>query len=121
MVRRIAEDFGSSVHVYSGGEPMVLGPGDEVPDDVELGEHIKTTGRRGGSSSADSAATSTTSTSTSTSSSGGGGESGPGGYDPGQHSVDDVNAYLKEHPDQAEQVLAAERAGKARKGILAGD
>lgn len=40
-------------------------------------------------------------------------------FDPGEHSVDDVLAYL-ESVDEAEteRVLAAEQAGKARKTIL---
>ena len=41
-------------------------------------------------------------------------------YDPAEHDVDAVNAHLAEHPEQVEAVLAAEQAGKARKGILEG-
>jgi hypothetical protein len=33
---------------------------------------------------------------------------------------DDVNDYIAEHPDEREAVLAAERDGQARKGILEG-
>lgn len=45
-------------------------------------------------------------------------------YDPTAHTVDEVNAYLTEHPDEAEAVLAAE-AGRAddkpvRTGITEG-
>lgn len=39
-------------------------------------------------------------------------EEGP--YDPGDHLVDDVKAYVTEHPDQRDEVLAAEEAGKNR-------
>lgn len=39
-------------------------------------------------------------------------------YDPGYHTVVEVNEYLASHPDEREQVLEAERNGKARKGIL---
>jgi hypothetical protein len=56
-----------------------------------------------------------------------GGESGPGGlahaktgpYDPGEHDVAGVLEHL-EAADEAEtrRVLDAERAGKARKGVL---
>lgn len=33
---------------------------------------------------------------------------------------DDVNTYISEHPEEREAVLAAEREGQARKGILEG-
>lgn len=45
-------------------------------------------------------------------------ESTPEGFDPSEHTVDEVNAYLEDHPDEADDVLAAERAGKARVGVL---
>lgn len=41
------------------------------------------------------------------------------GFDPGEHSVAEVLAYLADNPDDAERVIAAEAAGKARKTILA--
>lgn len=37
-----------------------------------------------------------------------------GSYDPGENTVEDVRAYVEEHPDEAEQVLTAERSGKDR-------
>jgi hypothetical protein len=40
-------------------------------------------------------------------------------YDPGDHTVAEVLAYLEAHPDQAEAVLEAEAAGKARTTLLA--
>jgi hypothetical protein len=39
-------------------------------------------------------------------------------YNPNDYTVDEVNAYVADHPDEAEAVKAAEREGKARKGIL---
>jgi len=39
-------------------------------------------------------------------------------FDPGDHTVDEVKAYIEEHPDRKDDVLAAEKDGKARKGIL---
>lgn len=43
-----------------------------------------------------------------------------GGFNPGAHSVETVLAHLDDaDPDDAARVLAAERAGKARKTILA--
>lgn len=44
------------------------------------------------------------------------------GFDPSAHTVDEVNDYVA-HSDEAEQqrVMEAERAGKARKGILGKD
>lgn len=39
-------------------------------------------------------------------------------FDPGEYTVVEVLDYLNEHPDDEERVLAAEAAGKARKGIL---
>ena len=45
----------------------------------------------------------------------------PQTYDPSEHTVDEVNAYLDEHPEQAEAVLAAEgEAEKPRVGITEG-
>jgi hypothetical protein len=41
-------------------------------------------------------------------------------FDPGEHTVADVEAYLAKHPDQRDAVLAAEAAGKAR-ATLVGD
>jgi hypothetical protein len=40
------------------------------------------------------------------------------GFDPGMHSVIEVKAYLREHPDEKDAVLERERAGDARKSIL---
>jgi hypothetical protein len=34
--------------------------------------------------------------------------------------VRDVNAYIAEHPEQREEILAREAAGKRRAGILNG-
>ena len=43
-------------------------------------------------------------------------------FDPSAHSVADVNAYLeKAEDDERERVLAAERSGKARVGVLGND
>ena len=39
-------------------------------------------------------------------------------FDPSEHTVDEVNAYLEEHPEDERRVLRAERAGKARVGVL---
>jgi len=39
-------------------------------------------------------------------------------YDPAEHNVDAVNEYIAEHPEQKDEVLAMERAGRGRKGIL---
>lgn len=43
----------------------------------------------------------------------------PEQFDPSAHNLDDVRAYLDDaSPEEVERVLAAERAGKARVGIL---
>jgi len=43
-------------------------------------------------------------------------------FDPADHTVAEVNAHLeKADDDERERVLAAERAGQARKGILGDD
>lgn len=42
------------------------------------------------------------------------------GFVPNGHTVDEVNAYLAEHPDQVAAVLGLEAAGQARKGIVEG-
>lgn len=39
-------------------------------------------------------------------------------YDPSEYSVEQVQAYLAEHPEQTDAVLAAERTGKARKTLV---
>ena len=39
-------------------------------------------------------------------------------YDPAEHTVDAVNEYIAEHPEQREEILAMERANRGRKGIL---
>jgi hypothetical protein len=39
-------------------------------------------------------------------------------YDPGEASVEAVLKHVEDHPDQRAAVLKAERAGKARKGVL---
>lgn len=39
-------------------------------------------------------------------------------FDPADHSVKKVIAYVDEHPEEAEAVYAAEAAGKARSSLL---
>ena len=39
-------------------------------------------------------------------------------FDPSEHTVAEVLAYAKDHPDVAEQIYAAEQAGRARTTIL---
>lgn len=39
-------------------------------------------------------------------------------FDPAEHDAPAVHEYLKAHPEDAERVIAAELAGKARTGIL---
>ena len=40
-----------------------------------------------------------------------------GEYDPGEHTVTEVKAYLAEHPEDRDRVIAAEEAGRGRVGI----
>lgn len=35
-------------------------------------------------------------------------------FNPGEHTVEQVQAFLQEHPDLADAVIAAEKAGKNR-------
>lgn len=42
----------------------------------------------------------------------------PAPYNPAEHTPRQVLAYIKDHPDEAGMILAAERAGKNRKTIL---
>lgn len=42
----------------------------------------------------------------------------PDTFDPSAHTVDDVLAYVDEHPDDIERVAAAERRGKSRSTLL---
>jgi hypothetical protein len=39
-------------------------------------------------------------------------------FDPSEHSVHDVLAYVEEHPDERDAVRAAERGGKGRVTLL---
>lgn len=41
-------------------------------------------------------------------------------FDPAEHTVDEVNAFLREHPELADAIVAAERQGKNRSSIAAG-
>lgn len=41
-----------------------------------------------------------------------------GGFDPGQHTVSEVLAYLADHPDETDAIRAAEETGKARSTLL---
>lgn len=38
-------------------------------------------------------------------------------FDPAEHTVDEVKAFVAEHPELAEPVVAAEKAGKNRSSI----
>jgi len=42
----------------------------------------------------------------------------PEAYDPGAHTVDEVLAYADEHPDEVDQIIRAEEAGKHRSTLL---
>lgn len=42
-------------------------------------------------------------------------------FDPGDHTVAEVEAYLADHPEDSDRVIAAERAGRGRKGIVGED
>ena len=48
------------------------------------------------------------------------GGAAPLGFDPGEHTVAEVEAYLAEHPDETDTVLAAEAAGKNRTTLVGG-
>ena len=52
-----------------------------------------------------------------------GGEPPPEGdtFDPGEHTVAEVEAYLAKHPDESDAVLAAERDGKNRVSLVGED
>lgn len=41
-------------------------------------------------------------------------------FDPAEHTVDQVNAFIAEHPELADAIVAAERQGKNRSSIVAG-
>lgn len=41
-----------------------------------------------------------------------------GSFDPSEHTVTEVNEYLEKNPEQRDAVLAAERKGQARKGLV---
>jgi hypothetical protein len=39
-------------------------------------------------------------------------------YDPGEHSVAEVQSYVQNHPEERDAIIKAEKKGKERKGIL---
>lgn len=39
-------------------------------------------------------------------------------FDPSGHNIDEVKAYIGEHPDDVQRVYDAEEAGKARSSLL---
>lgn len=39
-------------------------------------------------------------------------------FDPGEHTIAEVADHLEANPDDRDRILAAETAGKARKGVL---
>ncbi len=39
-------------------------------------------------------------------------------FDPNQHTVDEVLAYIESAPDERDAILRAEQAGKSRKSII---
>lgn len=45
----------------------------------------------------------------------------PTTFDPSDHNVEDVLAYIEQYPEQRDAILTAERAGRARKGIVGDD
>lgn len=49
---------------------------------------------------------------------GSGAPDGSDDYDPSEHPIADVLAYVAQHPDMAATVLKRERKGKARAGIV---
>jgi hypothetical protein len=44
---------------------------------------------------------------------------GPGLFDPAEHTIDQVKAYVNDHLDDAQRVYDAELDGKARATLLA--
>lgn len=42
-------------------------------------------------------------------------------YDPSEHTVAEVQDYLEENPEEFDEVLAAEKEGKNRQGIVSLD
>jgi hypothetical protein len=42
-------------------------------------------------------------------------------FDPSAHTVAEVNDYLEQHPEDADRVIQAESAGKARVSIVGDD
>ena len=56
--------------------------------------------------------------STDESGAGEGAEGDPSEFNPDDHTVSEVKAYLAKHPEDEERVLAAEERGRGRKGLL---
>lgn len=45
-------------------------------------------------------------------------DGGDDNYDPSEHTVDEVQAYVADNPDQKDAVLKAEKAGKNRTTLV---
>lgn len=45
-------------------------------------------------------------------------DDGSEAFDPGEHTVADVKAWVTDHPDQVQAIYDAEVAGKARQTLL---
>jgi hypothetical protein len=43
-----------------------------------------------------------------------------GKFDPAEHTVTEVEVFIAEHPELSESVIAAEKAGRNRSGIVGG-
>jgi hypothetical protein len=113
--RWIADTFEGAVYVHNvdgAGTSRVLVAGDEIPagHEDEVRSHIPTTTRQPRSSrlrefdatlSHEGAPAPT--------------------FDPRDHTVPEVNAYLADNPEDVQRVLDLERAGAARIGVLKRD
>jgi hypothetical protein len=112
--RWIADTFEGAVYVHNvdgAGTSRVLQAGDEIPEGSEgqIRSHIPTTGSQPRSSRLREFDAGLD-----------GGRQAPT-FDPRDHTVHDVNAYLDDNPEDVQRVLDLERSGAARIGVLKRD
>jgi hypothetical protein len=120
QTRWLPDDFDGCVVIHDAGdahESVTLVAGDEIPDGVVFGSHIKTVSVKpritrqrelDAQLAADQAEA--------------GDDDDPGGpdFDPRKHNVAEVTAYLQQNPGDAGRVFALEERGQRRAGILGG-
>jgi hypothetical protein len=121
--RWIPDEWDSSVYLHDVGDPniatesVLLTPGSEIPEGVELGQHIPTTSVKPKSVRDRE---STQAYQQELADAGDDRPEGASDFDPREHTVAEVTAYLQQNPGDAGRVFGLEEKGAKRAGILGG-